>query len=104
MNSYGVLSPNQTVARYRWSDSLTSAVSLIAVYRASFITTVQGDIYYRESRDLLERSRVTSLIRKHKYDLFIPTYSWIITWDDVPENSLSFTNNVSIEERIIFPI
>ena len=104
MNSLGVLSPNQTVGRYRWSDSLKSTVSLIAVYRAYFITTVQGDIYYRESRDLLEWSRVTSLIRKHKNDRFIPTYLWIITWNDVPEYSLSFTNNMSIEERITFPI
>ena len=30
---------------------------------------VQGDFYYRESRDILEKSRVMSLIRKHKNDL-----------------------------------
>ena len=72
------------------------------VYWASMITTVEGDIYYRESRDFLEKSRVTSLIRKHKNDLqFTPTYLLIITWDDVPESSLN--NKVSIEEGIIFP-
>ena len=65
------------------------------------ITTVEGDIYYRESRDFLEKSRVTSLIRKHKNGLqFTPTYLLIITWDDVPEYSLN--NKVSIEEGIIF--
>ena len=102
MNSHGILSPNQTVARYRWWDSLTSVVSLIAVYRANFATTVQGDIYYRESRDFSEKSRVASLIRKHSNDRFIPTYLWIITWDDVPDFSLN--NKVSTEERIIFTI
>ena len=71
------------------------------VYLAGMITTVEGDIYYRESRDFLEKSRVASLIRKHKNGLqFTPTYLLIITWDDVPEYSLN--NKVSIEEGIIF--
>ena len=74
-------------------------VPLIAVYWADLITLVQGDIYYRESRDFLEKSRVTSLIREHTNDFrFIPTYLWIITWDDVHE--YSFNNKVSIEEGI----
>ena len=73
----------------------------IAVYFTSMITTVQGDVYYRESRDFLEKSRVALLIRKHENDLqFTPTYLLIITWDDVPEYSLD--NKVSIEERILF--
>ena len=62
---------------------------------------VQGDVYYRESRDILEKSRVMSLIRKHKNDLeFTPTYLWIMTWNDAKE--VSFNNKVSIEEIIIF--
>ena len=65
------------------------------------ITTVQGEVYYRESRDFLEKSRATSLIRKHKHDLqFTPAYLLIITWDDICEYSLN--NKVSIEEGIIF--
>ena len=75
----------------------------IFCYWVTMITTVQGDVYYRESRDFLEKSRVTSLIRNHKNDLqFTPTYLFIITWDDVPEYSLN--NKVSIEEGIIFTL
>ena len=105
MSSFGFLFPNQTAARnwwwwWWWFYDLTPVLPSIVVYGAYFITTVQGDIYYRESRDCLEKSRVTSLIRKHKNDQFIPTYLWIITWDDVHEYSLD--NKVSIEEGIIF--
>ena len=67
----------------------------------SMITTVQGDVYYRESRDFSEKSRATLLIRKHKNDLhFTPTYLLIITWDNICEHSLN--NKVSIEKGIIF--
>ena len=86
-----------------WSHGYLYSYPYIDVYYTStrMITTVQGDVYYRESRDFLEKSRVTSLIRKHKNDLqFAPTYLLIITWYDVPEYSLN--NKVSIEEGIIF--
>ena len=67
----------------------------IAVYYSNWTTAIQGDIYYRESRDFLEKSRATSLIRKHRNDLqFTPTYLWMITWDDVHEYYLN--NKVSI--------
>lgn len=60
---------------------------------------VQVDVYYRESRVFLLKSRVTSLTRKHKNDFqFTPTYLLIITWIDVHEYSLN--NKVSIEERL----
>ena len=83
-----------------FSGSFTG-VPLVAIYWTDLITTVQGDIHYRESRDFLEQSRVRSLIREHKNDFqFIPTYLGIITWDDVHEFSLK--NRVSIEEGILF--
>ena len=89
MCNCGILSPLPATDRY------------IAVFLANMVTTVQGDAYYRESRDFLEKSRVALLIRKHKNDLqFTPTYLLIITWDDVPEYSLN--NKVSIEEGILF--
>ena len=70
---------------------------LIAVYWTDLITEVQGNIHYRESRDILEQLRVRSLIREHKNDFeFTPTYLWIITWVDVHQYSLN--NKVSIEE------
>ena len=72
---------------------------LIAVYWTDLITEVQGNIYYRESRDISEQFRVRSLIRENTNDFrFNPTYLWIITWDDVHEYSLN--NKVSIEEGI----
>ena len=88
-------------ASRRYVGSFLPGVPLIAVYWTDLDTRVQGDIYYRESRDSLEKSRVTSLIQKHRNDLkFIPTYLWIITWDGVFE--FSSRNKVSIEEGIIF--
>ena len=76
-------------------------VPLVAIYWTDLITTDQGDIHYRESRDFLEQFRVRSLIIEHKNDFqFIPTYLGIITWDDVHEFSLN--NRVSIEEGILF--
>ena len=93
-----MLSPNSsTIYRGRFIPG----VPLIAVYWTDLETSYQGDIYYRESRDFLEKSRVTSLIRQHKNDIqFIPTYLWIITWDRVFQ--YSFENKVSIGEGIIF--
>ena len=93
-----MLSPNSsTIYRGRFIPG----VPLIAVYWTDLETSYQGDIYYRESRDFLEKSRVTSLIRQHKNDIqFIPTYLWIITWDRVFQYSLK--NKVSIREGIKF--
>ena len=95
MYAYGTLFPIQNrTSSYQWYISV--------YYYTSAITTLQGDIYYRESRDFLERSRATSLIRKHKNDLqFTSTYLWIITWDDVPE--YSFNNKVSTEGKLSLP-
>ena len=92
MYAYGILYPIQNRAlSYQWHINV--------YYYTGAITTLQGDIYYRESRDFLERSRATSLIRKHKNDFqFTPTYLLIITWIDVHEYSLD--NKVSIEERL----
>lgn len=93
-----MLSPN---SNREYVGSFLPGVPLIAVYWTDLDTRVQGDIYYRESRDFSEKSRVTLLIQKHRNDLkFSPTYLWIITWDGVFEYSSS--NKVSIEERIIF--
>ena len=93
-----MLSPNSST---RYTGMFIPGVPLIAVYWTDLDTTVQGDIYYRESRDFLEKSRVTSLVRKHKNDFqFIPTYLWIITWDGVFEYRSN--NKVSIVEGIIF--
>ena len=93
-----MLSPNRSRL---FRGHFIPGVPLIAVYWADLITRFQGDIYYRESRDFLEKSRVTSLIRKHKHDFyFIPTYLWIITWDDVHEYSIN--NKVSIGKGTIF--
>ena len=93
-----MLSPNSsTIYRGRFIPG----VPLIAVYWTDLDTRYQGDIYYRESRDFLEKSRVISLIRQHKNDIqFIPTYLWIITWDRVFQYSLK--NKVSIREGIKF--
>ena len=75
---------------------------LIAVYWTDLITEVQGNIYYRESRDISEQFRVRSLIRENTNDFrFNPTYLWIITWDDVPE--YSFNNKVSTEGKLSLP-
>ena len=95
MYAYGILYPIQNRAlSYQWHINV--------YYYTGAITTLQGDIYYRESRDFLETSRATSLIRKHKKDLqFNSTYLWIITWDDVPEYSLN--NKVSIEGKLSLP-
>ena len=93
-----MLSPNRSRL---FRGHFIPGVPLIAVYWADLITRFQGDIYYRESRDFLEKSRVASLIRKHKHDShFIPTYLWIITWDDVHE--YSYNNKVSIGKGTIF--
>ena len=86
-----MLSPNRSRL---FRGHFIPGVPLIAVYWADLITRFQGDIYYRESRDFLEKSRVTSLIRKHKHDF------WIITWDDVHEYSIN--NKVSIGKGTIF--
>ena len=83
-----------------FTGTFRSGVPLVAVYWTDLITTVQGDIHYRESRDPSEQFRVRSLIMERKNDFrFIPTYLGIITWDDVHEYSLN--NKVSIEEGIL---
>ena len=83
-----------------FTGSFRPGVPLVAVYWTDLITTVQGNIHYRESRDFSEQFRVISLIIEHKSDFrFTPTYLGIITWDDVHEYSLN--NKVSIEGGIL---